>query len=291
MEAFGENQNQLSALISLLDEPDQGIFSRVRDQIFSYGFQAVPLLETAWEATFDSFVQKRIEDIIHDIHINQLYIELTNWAHLGNQSLLDGYIYFTRSVFQNLDEADLRKQIHAIRRDIWLELNENLTSLEKVKVLNHIIFEVHGFKLSPARKAEIRFLLMNNVLETKTGFSIALGLLYTLLAQSLDLPVAGILLPGERYVMAWLDALPEPGKKPPRVMFYINPENNGGVFTRNEITALLRHLKQPLEEQHYQPVENKVILAKMFELLAFLQANVGDPSRVDETDHLRSALL
>lgn len=109
MEALGENQNQLSALISLLDEPDQGIFSRVRDQIFSYGFQAVPLLETAWEATFDSFVQKRIEDIIHDIHINQLYIELTNWAHLGNQSLLDGYIYFTRSVFQNLDEADLRK--------------------------------------------------------------------------------------------------------------------------------------------------------------------------------------
>ncbi|PKP45953.1 MAG: hypothetical protein CVT94_16265 [Bacteroidetes bacterium HGW-Bacteroidetes-11] len=290
MEDSTDNSNQLHALISLLDEPDQGIFSKVRDQIFAYGSLAVPLLENAWESTFDTFLQKRIEDIIHDIHFNQLYVDLTNWAHFGNNNLLDGYILFTRYQLQNLDEAAIRQHIHKLRRDIWLELNENLTALEKVKVLNHIIFDVHKFKLSPTKSAEIRYLLLNNLLETHSAYSISIGILYTLLAQSLDLPITGVMLPGERYVMAWMDTSGESKGIPPRVMFYINPENSGGVFTRYEITSLLKHLKEPIRDHFYKPVSHQVIIDKMFELLSFLHINVGDPAKVEEIDHLRSAL-
>ena len=290
MERPVENTNQLLALISLLDEPDSGVFGKVRDQIYSYGTQAVPLLETAWESAFDTFLQKRIEDIIHSIQMDQLYIDLTNWAHLGNQNLQDGYIHFTRSQFQNLDEVAIRQQISDIRRDIWLELNDNLTSLEKVKVLNHIIFEVHNFRLSPPNRAEIRYLLLNNLLDTHVGYSISIGILYTLIAQSLDLPVAGILLPGERYIMAWLDSVKESDGHPPRAIFYINPENSGSVFTRNEITALLKHLKHPINAELYRPFSNQSIVDKMFELLTFLHRNVGNPERIDEINHLRSAL-
>ena len=290
MNAPLENTNQLLALISLLDEPDSGVFVKVRDEIYSYGAQAVPMLESAWETTFDAFLQKRIEDIIHDIQMDQLYIDLTNWAHLGNQNLLDGYIHFTRSQFQNLDEDAIRRQISDIRRDIWLELNENLTSLEKVKVLNHIIFEVHNFRLSPPNKAEIRYLLLNNLLETRVGYSISIGILYTLIAQSLDLPIAGILLPGERFIMAWLDSAKEIDGHPPRAIFYINPENNGSVFTRNEITALLKHLNHPISAEFYRPFSNQSVISKMFELLTFLHRNVGSPERIDEINHLRSAL-
>lgn len=290
MEMPIENTNQLLALISLLDEPDSGVFGKVRDQIYSYGTQAVPMLESAWEITFDTFLQKRIEDIIHDIQMDQLYIDLTNWAHLGNHNLLDGYIQFTRSQFQNLDEVAIRQQVSDIRRDIWLELNDNLTSLEKVKVLNHIIFEVHNFRLSPPNRAEIRYLLLNNLLDTNIGYSISIGILYTLIAQSLDLPVAGILLPGERYIMAWLDATKEIDGRPPRAIFYINPENKGSVFTRNEITALLKHLEHPIHADLYNPFSNQSIVGKMFELLAFLHRNVGNPERIDEINRLRSAL-
>lgn len=285
-----ENTNQLLALISLLDEPDSGVFDKVRDQLYTYGAQAVPMLESAWETTFDSFLQKRIEDIIHNIQTDQLYIDLTNWAHLGNQSLLDGYIHFTRSQFQNLDEDTIRGQISDIRRDIWLELNENLTALEKVKVLNHIIFEVHNFRLSPPNKAEIRYLLLNNLLDSRIGYSISIGVLYTIIAQSLDLPVAGILLPGERFIMAWLDSAKEIDGNPQRAIFYINPENRGSVFTRNEITALLKHLNHPIHADLYNPFSNKAIVDKLFELLAFLHRNVGNPERIDEINRLRSAL-
>lgn len=290
MDSLNEKKTQLLALISLLDEPDHGIFGKVRDQIYSYGTQAVPMLENAWESTFDAFLQKRIEDIIHDIQFNQLYVDLTNWAHLGNQNLLDGYCYFTRSQFQNLDETAIRQQFKSIRQDIWLELNENLTALEKVKVLNHIIFEVHNFRLSPPNKAEIRYLLLNSLMETQVGYSISIGIFYTMLAQSLDLPVFGILLPGERFIMAWMDSVTDIDGKPPRAMFYINPENNGSVFTRNEITVLLKHLDHPVRDKYYKPFKNSLLIDKMFELLGFLHRSVGSPERIDEIDHLRSAL-
>lgn len=281
---------QLEALISLLDEPDHGSFIKVRDQIFAYGATAVPLLEDAWENTFDNSIQQRIEDIIHNIQYDQLFLDLTQWVHYGNDNLLEAYLIFTRYQFQSIDQEGIRQQISQIRRDIWLELNDNLTALEKVKVLNHIIYDLHRMQLPLRQVSEPRYLFLNSLLESRTGYSFALGVLYTMLAQSLDLPVHGVILPGERYVMAWLDAKGAENDENARVMFYINPENRGGVFTRNEIAALLKKMKIPAEEKIFRPVSAKVTLDKFFELLSYLYSSNGDSSRVREIDHLRSAL-
>ncbi len=282
---------QLEALISLLDEPDHGSFIRVRNQIFSYGTSAVPLLESAWENTFDNSIQQRIEDIIHNIQYDQLFLDLTKWAHYGNNDLLEAYLIFTRFQFQSIDQEVVRQQIHVIRRDIWLELNDNLTALEKVKVLNHIVYDLHRMQLPLKQISEPRYLFLNNLLESRTGYSFAIGVLYTILAQSLDLPVYPVILPGERFVMAWLDeAIRQPGEQA-RVMFYINPENKGGVFTRNEIASLLKRLKVPSDEKIFRPVEAKVVLDKLFELLSYLYSTTGETAKEKEIEHLRSALL
>lgn len=291
MNLASELDPQLEALISLLDEPDHGSFIKVRDQIFAYGTTAVPLLESAWENTFDNSIQQRIEDIIHNIQYDQLFLDLTQWVHYGNQDLLDAYLIFTRYQFQSIDQETIRKQISVIHRDIWLELNDNLTALEKVKVLNHIIYDLHQMQLPTKQISEPRYLFLNNLLESHTGYSFAIGVLYTMLAQSLGLPVHGVILPGERFVMAWLDAPGAAMDQSARVIFYINPENRGGVFTRNEITSLLKKMKIPVEEKIFRPVSPKVILDKFFELLSYLYSTTGENARVQEIDHLRSALL
>lgn len=285
-----EYDPQLEALISLIDEPDHGSFIKVRDRIFSYGSSAVPLLETAWENTFDNYVQQRIEDIIHNIQFDQLFLDLTQWAHYGNKNLLEAYIIFTRYQFQGIDQEALRRQFYLLQRDIWLELNDNLTALEKVKVLNHIIFDLHKIQLPSQQVSEPRFLFLNNLLETRTGYSFSIGVLYATLAQSLNLPVHAVILPGERLVLAWLDEAGPLLNKNSRVMFYINPENKGGVFTRNEITSLLKRLKIPAEEALFRPVDANVVLDKLFELLSFLYSSCGDTAKAKEIDHLRTAL-
>ena len=40
----------------------------------------------------------------------------------------------------------MKSKLAALRQDIWLELNDNLTAFEKVRVFNYIFFQVHGYR-------------------------------------------------------------------------------------------------------------------------------------------------
>lgn len=286
MEPHNGNEQQLQALISLIDEPDYASFAKVREQIFNIGTPAVPLLENAWENTFDTGIQQRIEDIIHNIQFNQLHFDLVKWAHFKDSDLLEGYILFTKYQYPSLNIDQIREQILHLRRDIWIELNENLTPLEKVKVLNHILFGHNRFKLPEKQEADAKYLFLNNLLEVRVGYSISIGILYTILAQSLGMPLFGLLLPGERYFLAWIE---NDVTGTSRVKFCINPENKGGVFTKEELIMLLKRLKFPTQENYFIPLKPTVIIEKMFEMLSYLYAASGDTARQDELNRLRDA--
>ncbi len=286
MEHIMGNEVELQALISLIDEPDYVSFAKVREQIFNIGPPAVPLLENAWENTFDSGVQQRIEDIIHNIQYNQLHFDIVKWAHFKDSDLLEGYILFTRYQFPSLNVEKLREQILHLRRDIWIELNENLTALEKVKVLNHIIYDHYKFILPEKQEADAKYLFLNNLLDTKIGYSISIGILYTILAQSLGIPLFGLLLPGERYFLAWIEPEVSAGS---RVKFCVNPENKGGIFTKEELVTLLKKLKFPSQENYFIPLKPTVIIEKLFEMLSYLYATAGDTAKQDEINRLRDA--
>ncbi|HLN53818.1 MAG TPA: transglutaminase family protein [Lentimicrobium sp.] len=285
MEPLG-NEIELQALISLIDEPDYASFAKVREQIFNIGPSAVPLLENAWENTFDTGIQQRIEDIIHNIQFNQLHFELVKWAHFKDTDLLEGYILFSRYQYPSLNTELIREQILRLRRDVWIELNENLTPLEKVKVMNHILFDHYKFKLPEKQEADAKYLFINNLLDVRTGYSISLGILYTIIAQSLGMPLFGLLLPGERYFLAWI----EPDNTgSARVKFCVNPENRGGVFTKEELIVLLKRLKFPTQENYFIPLKPPMIIEKMFEMLSYLHTAAGDNSKQDELTRLRDA--
>ncbi len=280
------NENELQALISLIDEPDYASFAKVREQIFNIGPPAVPLLENAWENTFDTGVQQRIEDIIHNIQFNQLHFELVKWAHFKDNDLLEGYLLFTRYQYPGLNVELIKEQVAKLRKDIWIELNENLTPLEKIKVMNHIMFDHYKFRMPDKQEADNKYLFINNLLDTRTGYSISTGILYTLVAQSLGMPLYGLLLPGERYFMAWIESS-NAGEQ--RVKFCINPENRGGIFTKEELIVLLKRLKFPTQENYFEPLTAPMIIEKMFEMLSYLYAASGDNSRQDELMKLRDA--
>lgn len=281
---------ELQALISLLDEPDQQAFAKVRDHIFIYGSGAVPLLEQAWENSFDELMQQRIENIIHDIQLEKLHHDLHAWATSTQVDPLDGFILFSRYQYPHLDEGAMRDMVFQLNRDAWLELNENLTPLEKIKVLNHIFFDIYHFKCQASHEMEMRHMFINNLLETRSGNSHSLGLLYSIIARQLGLPVYGLVLPGQKFVMAWIsEAAPMiDGKK--QVSFYINPENKGGVFTKNEILSLFRRIKIKVEDSVFEPMSDVAVIEHFFALLGFLYNQAGDPDKNNEIDHLRSGL-
>ena len=137
------NMEHLNLLIHLLDDPDQEAFQQVSNEILTLGLPAVEPLEEAWFNTSDNLTRRRIEEIVHSIQYDGLYNELAVWVETGGQDLLHGFIIATKFQYPNLEEEKLLCSLNKLTRSVWLELNDNLTSLEKIKVLNHVLFGIH----------------------------------------------------------------------------------------------------------------------------------------------------
>jgi len=79
---------ELSALISLLDEPNEENFGSIKEKISSYGTDAIPMLEDAWLQSLEEDNAKRIEFLIDEIRFNDLYFGLENWVKFHNNDLI-----------------------------------------------------------------------------------------------------------------------------------------------------------------------------------------------------------
>ncbi len=287
------NEKDITALISLLDDPDDEIFSHIREKLLSYGSPVIPFLEREWEKSFESVIQTRIENIIHHIQFNDTFLNLKKWVESGGKDLLSGIILIARYQYPDLDEASILKQIERIKHDAWLELNPNLTALEKVRVLNHIIFEVHGFSGNTTNFHAPQNSYINNVLESKRGNPLSLSILYSIIAQSLDIPIYGVNLP-EHFILAYATEktdLPVPiSSKDDKVMFYINPFSKGTVFGKHEVDSFLRQLKLKAVPAFYEPCSNIDMIRRLVNNLAHAYEKLGYPDKVKDIRKLLKAV-
>ena len=285
-------KKEIEALISLLDDPDESVFNEIRGKLLSMGNEVIPALEHAWENSFDSLIQQRIENIIHKIQFSSVLLRLKEWAKPENQNLLEGAMIIARYQYPDLDESRILKRIDQIKQDVWLELNNNLTALEKVRVINHIIFDVHGFSGNTANYHAPQNSYINNVLESKKGNPLSLCILYTIIAQDLSIPIHGVNLP-EHFVLAYVDdhdLLPFTGEDSDKVLFYINPFSRGAVFGKKEIDAFLKQLKLKPHNSHYEPCSNVDIIKRLLRNLINSYEKLGYPDKSEELLQLAGSI-
>lgn len=294
-------EKEIEALISLIDDPDETVYEQVKSRIVAIGQPLIPKLENCWERNaFGVIFQNRIEDIIHKIQFDALYEQLHNWYLEGGKDLLSGALLVARYQYPDLDEEDVRDRISRIRQDIWLELNDNLTALEKTKVLNQVIFGMHGFRGNKQNYHAPQNSYLNNVVESKRGNPLSLSILYLVLAESLDLPIFGINLPNH-FVLGYQDQFnimklieQKQGKKTEDVLgsdilFYINPFVKGGILHKTEIDTFIKHLELAPDPAYYQPCSHIDIVKRLVHNLVFAYERLGYPDKVKELEFLNTA--
>ena len=283
----------ITALIRLLDDPDENVYSHVKDQLKSFGDVVIPELEEAWESNlFGVVFQNRIEELIHDIQFDRLKNSLRVWATTEGSSLLDGVIIINRYQYPDFDEEKLLKSLEQIQQDIWIELNTNLTAFEQVKVINHILFELYGFSGNTSDYHSPKNSFLSVVLETKKGNPLSLSLIYSIIAQNLDLPIYGVNLP-HHFILGYLDRFSLYKTNDiykTDVLFYINPFSKGTVFSHKEIDYFLEQLKLEPRPIFYQPATNAAIIRRVLNNLAQSYVKLGNEKRVDEIKALVDVL-
>ncbi len=284
------NLKEVIALITLLDDPDDGIYSEVKNRFIILGPPAIPHLETAWENSFDALMQKRIEGIIHTIQFKALQNALKYWAENEQDDLFKGCSIIARYQYPDLDENKLRKQLHQIKQDVWLELHDDLTAIEKVKIINHIMFEVHQFGGNITNYHAPQNSFINVVLETKKGNPVMLSVIYALVCKELGIPVYGVNLP-QHFVLAYVNDfanLFDPSHKTlsDNILFYVNPFSKGLIFNQGDVDAFIKQLNVEPDIKYYLPCSNLDIIKRILNNLIFSFDKMGYAEKVQELKDL-----
>lgn len=286
-------------MISLIDDPDEKVYLQVRDKIKSFGEQIIPQLEDYWELNnYGHLFQHRVENLIHHIQFDSVHDQLKDWVANGCEDLLEGTLLVARYHYPDMSELEVKNQVLKLRQDIWLEINDNLTALEKTKVINHVLFDLYGFKGNKQNYHAPQNSYINNVIESRKGNPLALSILYIVLAQSLDIPIRGVNLPSH-FILAYMDEFDIlkylqdsgfEGNDAPGVLFYINPFSQGSILHKTEIDSFLKHLKIPQKDEFYLPCDNLAVVRRLLHNLIYSYHRLGYEDKIMELKILLSAL-
>ena len=263
---------ELEALIALLEDPDQEVFGNVSNRLIELGEKVVPPLEKRWELTLRPDLQTRIENVIRSIQFNTLKTNMESWRSGGGMDLLYGAYLVTRFQYPDLAYEPLNEKLEKIKKDIWLELNNDLTALEKVRVINYFLYEIHRFDKSLKKVHSPQLYLVNHVLDTCKGSPVILGLIYAEVARRLDLPIYGVNLP-RNFVLCYYD--PDYLDDPNNVLFYINPSDKGAVLGLKELKHFLRHLRIEEKDFYFTPCAGLDVIERLIINLQYAYEHSG----------------
>lgn len=284
-----EEKKQLKAMISLMDEPDEETYLKIRHQVYAYGKEALPLLEKAMEETFSELMHQRINGIMQSIRQESLYSDLREWVRLGSSDLMNGHLLVTRNQYPDLDETSIINRIEQMRMSMWLELNDNLTPMDNVRVINHILYDVNLFEGNKIHLNAPQNQYLNTLLETRRGSPLSLGMLYLALTSRLNLPIYGVNLP-QHFILTYLNGPATEKTTEDDVLFYINPFNKGAVFTRREIDLFLRQVNIQPEKSFFLPCSNIDIIERLLNVLIYTYNQLGYPEKIMDLQLLLRAL-
>ena len=278
---------EISALFHLIDDPDIEVYSTVSDKIISFGKSIIPNLENLWELTSDEDIQQRIESLIHKLHFRDLTNDFINWKN-GGCELLQGALLTAQYHYPEMNALQALQDIEKMRRNIWLELNNYLTPLEKINVLTSIYYNYYkqkGIELDYSKPEDF---LINKTLETKKGNAISNGIIYLVLCELLDIPVKATNIP-RQFILAYFDAqyefLNRIDQSTEKIIFYIDPLN-GQIYSQKDVESYFKRINTPASPAYFKQINNKRIIQFLLEELSKCYDNELNRYKMEELQTL-----
>ncbi len=276
------DKTKVHALISLLDDPNETVFNSVEEELLKEEIEVVGELEKAWEISCNDVFQKRVENIIHTLQVKDVKSSMAKWINEGGKELFYGAFLVAKYQYPDLNYEEINEKVNLLRRDVWLELNDHLTSLEKVRIINHIMFDIHKYIRNSSNFFAPQNSYINEVIDSKKGNPITLSILYSVIAQRLGLPIYGVNLP-KNFILCYMDDnIRISDDSEDNVMFYINPVNKGAILGRKEIEYFIKQQKLEKQKSYFAPCSNLDIIKRVLFNLSYAYENQGNEYKKEE---------
>ncbi|MDD2380089.1 MAG: transglutaminase-like domain-containing protein [Mariniphaga sp.] len=282
-------KSRLKALINLLDDPDNLIFETVEKELLKQNHTIIPALEELWESSYDETCQERIENLIQNLQFKKTKNMLKSWINSPKHDLLEGFLIVDRFQYPDVNLTGIHQKTDKIKNSVWLELNNSLTLLEKVTILNHFFFHVYGFSVNHDNPKSPQNCYLNQLLDTRKGNPVSLTLLFCIIARQLGLPAWFTNFP-KNPLVAIVDS--ELAKNVhgqdvnSDVLFYINPANKGSIASRKEIHYHLKKNNYKPVEIYAEPQSDELFIQCLIETLRESFHTVGFTEKTERVEQL-----
>ena len=265
--------------MSLLDDPDVKIYKQVKKQLLELGKECIPQLENAnFENELNSIVKNRIKDLTHTIKLKDLLISHKKWIqHPIN--LIDGAIQLDQYFFPNITYSFIQKEILEIVTEVSKGFHEKMTHLEKVKVINDVLFDDYKFQGDKRNYHSPENSSLGKLLQNKKGNPLSISILYIEIARQLNLPIMGINLPNH-FIVGYLKdnktIIDKHNYQIDDVLFYINPFSQGVVLKKKDIKDFIYQINIIENKYYYTPCPYTHITKRILNNLNFSYNSSND---------------
>jgi Transglutaminase-like superfamily len=248
-----QNNTEIDALLHLLDDPDEVVFTSVKNKIMSFGKDILPNLEGFSETTNDGLLLTRIEEIIREVTFEEVLEKFELWTKKEHPELLEAMLIMNQYRFTDPKENETRKAIKTIYQSAWLEMNNYLAPMEQVNVLASIIYNMYRLQNIDINAENLNGFFISHLLSTKNGNVLSLNAVYLILCDLLSIPIKAINLPGQ-FLLGFIDTVYDylsPTLEPQeKILFYIDA-SSGMVYTQSDVDAYLKKSNFPLKDPSY----------------------------------------
>lgn len=273
-------ETELKALVTLLDDDDYEVTSHVEKKIMDQGTGIIPFLEEQWETNFNPTLQKRLEDLIHQLQFDLVLERLEEWKQGDQSDLLRVVWILSTYQYPDLEYDEISKQIEQVYVETWRELKDDLAPFDQVKIINSVLFDRFKFRANTKNFHSPANSMLNSVLESKRGNPISLSTIYLLIAEKLNLPIYGVNLPN-LFILTY---------KTDKLQFYINVFNKGLIFSKEDIHNYIEHLQLPARDIFFEPCTNLDIAVRYLRNLVVSFEKLGEYQKSDEVKTLLKVL-
>jgi hypothetical protein len=260
----------IDTLLTLIDDRDEEVFFAVRDKLLETGPAILPVLEYTLGTATSLLLHERLEQIVSQLKSIKLIEKTVQWINSDNKSLLDGWVLASTIQHTAIAPEKIDLLVQKIVRDIWIELNNSLTSIEKVSVINHVFFELYHFELNNSDIFAPENCLINNLLVSRKGNILSLSSLYCIVVQKLNLPIYPLAM-GQYLILGYYEpqiSREVYGQNADPYLFYINMDHRGAIIGAKELEYIIHENKESLGNTIH--LSDESMLKKL--LLSLLQS-------------------
>lgn len=272
---------EIEALVHLLDDPDNVIFEQIKSKLIDIGPNCIPLLErVSFEENLGDLFDKRAKKLIHQINFKEVLSSHKKWLKQPYK-LIDGIMQIDQYFFPNITRSFIDHEINEMVKDVRHYLNNDMTPIEKVKIINQVIFELYKVRGDKKNYHNPNNSSFGNMLKNKKGNPLAISILYIEISRKLDIPIKGINLPNH-FVVGYLKdenlsihhSLDKYVKND--VIFYVNPFSNGVILKHSDIEDFIKEINIDYKDYYFTPCKYSDITKRMLTNLIYSYSKSED---------------